>query len=1323
MVGSKLAPGPTPEDIKRGATTAQAGVGSQSQPQRQSKLLPLPAKLPAAAPTPSPRPRSDSASSGSSSSTDTTEAEERDRLAALGPPPRPIHRPVFSLLSILAFLLVAHLTGFYLFSSGFLLTRRELTGIATCSSEPVQDWTPPLPPSSEKKDEIWYKEWNQVLEDGKECTLPKKYNKTIFFLIDALRWDMISPIPSNTSSWTPDSNLHGHLTIPSELDSSGPGSSFLSHFLADAPTTTLQRLKGLTTGTLPTFIDAGANFGAGTIAEDNWLGQLRSREMRNRESEKSGLALMGDDTWEAVFPSMFDSHMSWPFSSFNVEDLDTVDNGVREKLFSILDPSSPNFNLELSQDWSLLVAHTLGVDHVGHRFGASHPKMATKLQEMNELIKTVVELMDEETLFILIGDHGMDATGDHGGEGELEVGAGLWIYSKREGEFSSATTQSAEDQAPLRSILQDLPSSDMIPNYLPFSPLPSPPFSLHRSVPQIDLVPTLSLLLGLPVPFNSLGAVIPELFTSEPAHADRLLRSLRINAQQLHTYLVDYQSKSSDLSPVSSEIEDAWKAALLSDSEYSEALHSGNQDLVIQARQRSTKLYYYFLRVSLFRAREVWAQFDEVKMLLGIASLVVAMLTTGLIWLASEKGLQKTYLATPKETEAASKPIKKTGKNGKKLLAKSKNVGKKDVRTEGTEQLATQFFQDLRSGGLVGVVLAISLSLVKVVGAGGLIIGISSLDLGIFFPILSSQLLLLWRQRALFSSSTTSMDSEAADQDEEDEPSNPLSFTNFSHSLSILRCASSSKVLSSLGLLLPVIHSALFGSNSFTVWEDKAVLLLFSTAVGIRMFKSLGSQTSRLRNRLPLFGLLILVCGRIMAHHTVCREEQAPWCKVTFYSNPNLDVTSSGSSNSSDTGGLTGPKLNSPFKIAVSYATAYALPYVVAKFLNISKSNSGPAPFFLNWLVRPTLLAAAGYWAADWVGNSPSMEGYLGTENGDEGVRAWLDWAKLTVARADLTLLCVGGSIYWLLAPLCLNLREEPIDQPSASASASSIPGSRSRVIVHGFSNSLGASHLLFGTLVFSLLYLVSQPSGQISLALGFICLVSLFELGDGERDDRLMREATLIREKLDSRMIPGLDRNTTTLPSTTKTISENLIHQLNLSPPLPTLLETTTIGLLSHLLFFTSGHQATLSSIQWRSAFIGVSSVSYPISPILVVLNSFGPYLILPGILLPLLAVWNLPPVPRGPPGTQAPQRMKSLLSILRAAMGLILYFGLISLSATIFAAKFKRHLMLFKVWTPRFILAAVGLVGIQVSILIGVVVAGIVAGKVTTTFGSEFA
>jgi phosphatidylinositol glycan class O len=192
---------------------------------------------------------------------------------------------------------------------------------------------------------------------------------------------------------------------------------------------------------------------------------------------------MGDDTWLSVFPSTFSHNMTFPFDSFNVEDLHTVDEGVISHLFPLLDDPSKPFDF--------LVGHFLGVDHVGHRVGPEHPSMKAKLQQMNDVLKHVVEKMDMDTLLVVLGDHGMDCSGDHGGDGVLETSAGMWIYSKG---------------APLFNSTRTLPSGFLQHGIFPGTMVP------QRSIQQIDILPSLALLLGVPIPYNNLGMVIPELF-------------------------------------------------------------------------------------------------------------------------------------------------------------------------------------------------------------------------------------------------------------------------------------------------------------------------------------------------------------------------------------------------------------------------------------------------------------------------------------------------------------------------------------------------------------------------------------------------------------------------------------------------------------------------------------------------------------------------------------------------------------------------------------------------------------------------------------------
>ncbi|EED77871.1 predicted protein [Postia placenta Mad-698-R] len=270
-------------------------------------------------------------------------------------------------LALLAWVFFVHLAGIYLYTRGFLLTRLSLSDTTSC-------------------------------DDG-SCTLKATHRRAVLLVIDALRFDFVTP----DSPSPPSPHHHGVLTLPQELTAMQPAQSFLFDSFADPPTTTLQRIKGITTGSLPTFIDMGSNFGGASVVEDSLISQLRS-------AGKS-IAFMGDDTWTTVFSDAFASDMCFPYDSFNVEDLHTVDEGVIRHLFPLMNNASA--------PWDVIIGHFLGVDHVGHRVGPDHLKMRAKLAQMDEVLRRTIEALEEDTLLVVLGDHGMDRRGDHGGDGTV----------------------------------------------------------------------------------------------------------------------------------------------------------------------------------------------------------------------------------------------------------------------------------------------------------------------------------------------------------------------------------------------------------------------------------------------------------------------------------------------------------------------------------------------------------------------------------------------------------------------------------------------------------------------------------------------------------------------------------------------------------------------------------------------------------------------------------------------------------------------------------------------------------------------------------------
>lgn len=315
---------------------------------------------------------------------------------------------------VVFWVLAAHLAAIAQFTRGFLLTRPVLPDYTNTTSVSAQ------PP----------------------------FERAVLLVVDALRHDFVVT-PDNAVEDVPYLR-----NFPVAELSSNPENSFALKFMADPPTTTLQRLKGMTTGSLPAFVDAGSNFAGYQIQEDNWLFQA---------TENLGpVSFAGDDTWEALFSHLFSE--SYPYPSLNVRDLDTVDNGVKKHLPDMIKNTTNK----------IVIGHMLGVDHVGHRYGPAHPKMADKLQETFAFVEEIVNLLDDKTVLMVMGDHGMDQTGNHGGDSQDELEAALWVYSKR------------------------------------------PVFSHEgaTTVNQIDLVPTISGLLGLPVPFNSLGFPIRQAFSN-----------------------------------------------------------------------------------------------------------------------------------------------------------------------------------------------------------------------------------------------------------------------------------------------------------------------------------------------------------------------------------------------------------------------------------------------------------------------------------------------------------------------------------------------------------------------------------------------------------------------------------------------------------------------------------------------------------------------------------------------------------------------------------------------------------------------------------------
>lgn len=858
-----------------------------------------------------------------------------------------------------------------------------------------------------------------------------------------------------------------------------PETAFLLPFIADPPTATLQRLKGLTTGTLPTFIDLGSNFGGEAIDEDNLVAQLH-------DAGKT-LVHLGDDTWHSLFPGYFDANLTHAYDSFNVWDLHTVDNGVIEHLMPLLKSGTGG--------WDVIIGHFLGVDHAGHRYGPNHAATNDKLKQMDRVIRDIISAVDDQTLLVVMGDHGMDTKGDHGGESDDEVEAALWMYS-RKGIFGHG-----------HNGLSDPPST-----------------AKERRVGQIDLVPTLALLLGIPIPFNNLGSPISEAFVgSEQADWEKLAAVNALSSGQIQRYQHEYSAARGLGQDVFSVAHRLWEIAL-----NSWAGAPGKTTAAEETFAAFTRYQTENLRV----CRSLWARFDVPSMLYGVAILGCASMLLAFYARAT----------TPFRAEDSALFLRQTTIYGALGLAFGLALG-----TASTAP-------GLLDSGLLGT-------------AGGSIVGyaltIANIPRGYTFPLPSST----WGW---------------------------------------------------LSVVLTTLQAVGFASNSFTIWEDEILLFFLGTFAFMCIASSLRQKSAADRALGLLQTSIFFILTRVASLSRLCREEQMPYCRSTYYSSATSSTSAS-------------------WQLFIPYTLSMLLPSFIKGYYQSTRSYVGSAVLWIGVVLRMGLLATAIYWTLDAADDNDwlNISKYI------------LRLIKTTLAQLTLGIAFIAGTTYYILASPCISIELSPPPEDGTALPSAPPPAPSSHpktLAVLGYANTHGTRYFLFVTNFLLALTLLQKPMGSLSLSILTIQILALLEI-----------------------------------------ISANALSTTAIGP--------VVLGLLGNFHFFKTGHQATLSSIQWESAFIPLTTIRYPWSPLLVIGNTYGAQ-ILTAVAVPLVVLWKQPP------------RKKGLLGdVAMAVATLMLYFAVINLATTMWAGWLRRHLMLFRIFCPRFMMGAgallvVDLVGIFVAV-----------------------
>ncbi|EDO17213.1 hypothetical protein Kpol_1035p26 [Vanderwaltozyma polyspora DSM 70294] len=316
-------------------------------------------------------------------------------------------------------------------------------------------------------------EGDAVFEISSDAQLNAKpaFNKLVLVVIDALRSDFLFDQDISQFNY-----IH-------ELSNNGYAWGFTA--FSNPPTVTLPRLKGITTGSTPNFLDAILN-----VAEDDSSSNLKNQDSWPMQFAKHGkkIRFFGDDTWLKLFPHEIFTEYEGT-NSFFVSDFEQVDHNVTRHLEK---------QIKEKNDWDALILHYLGLDHIGHKGGPTSKFMGPKHREMDSIIKNLFETVgqDENTLICVMGDHGMNEVGNHGGSSPGETSAGLVLISKKLKNFEVPSDQKGV-KLPIKSV-NVAPEEDKQYKFL-------------TQIQQVDIVPTLSALFNIPFPKNNVGVMMPSI--------------------------------------------------------------------------------------------------------------------------------------------------------------------------------------------------------------------------------------------------------------------------------------------------------------------------------------------------------------------------------------------------------------------------------------------------------------------------------------------------------------------------------------------------------------------------------------------------------------------------------------------------------------------------------------------------------------------------------------------------------------------------------------------------------------------------------------------
>lgn len=297
-----------------------------------------------------------------------------------------------------------------------------------------------------------------------------KFNKLVYVVVDALRFDGMVPVKK-------EGLYYNKLTIMH--DKRVKKQAFLS--ISGIPTATKPRIVSLLTGKPTVILQNLSSFFNSYVKDDNIFNKIAGRQF----------SFSGDECWTSNFSQIGDK--ANVFCTFKKYNLVNEENGV----FKLLMPKIPR---ESGTGDDFVFAHFISIDSYGHQYSIFHPKIEKSIERIDNYLWTIYNQMSDDTLLVVLSDHGALDNGAHGGCSEPELASSCAFISKKELEITAGANHDEYEKfvSFFYNIKQCNKPDDWLQTCEPYN-----------VIYQYDILPTICYLTGLPIPSSNSGNIIP----------------------------------------------------------------------------------------------------------------------------------------------------------------------------------------------------------------------------------------------------------------------------------------------------------------------------------------------------------------------------------------------------------------------------------------------------------------------------------------------------------------------------------------------------------------------------------------------------------------------------------------------------------------------------------------------------------------------------------------------------------------------------------------------------------------------------------------------